>query len=186
MKAIIFDCDGTLADTMPIHYLAWHATLLRYGIDFDEDRFYSMGGIPTARIAAILAEEHGVELDPEAVSHEKELEYLRHLAEARPHPAVEPIAREYRGTLPMAVATGSMRWIAEKTLTHLGMLDWFDAIVCADDVTNPKPAPDIFLEAARRLGVPPTDCLVYEDTDPGVQAAAAAGMECVDVRTLTA
>jgi len=185
-QAIIFDCDGTLADTMPIHYRAWRTVMLRYGVDYGEDRFYAMGGIPTARIAAILLDEAGVRADPVAVSHEKELAYMAHLDEVKPHPAVEPIARKYRDVLPMAVATGSMRWIAEKTLTQIGMLDWFDAVICAEDIANPKPAPDIFLEAARRLGVGPADCLVYEDTDPGVQAAAAAGMKCVDVRTLTA
>ncbi len=184
MKAIIFDCDGTLADTMPIHYEAWRTTLARYGIDFPEERFYALGGWATEDITALLAEEAGVTLDAAAVSHEKEMEYVHRLDRVRPLAAVAAVARRNRGVLPMAVATGSLRWIATRTLRQLAMLDWFDAIVCADDVDRGKPAPDIFLEAARLLGVPPAECLVYEDTDPGVEAAAAAGMECIDVRTL--
>jgi len=186
MKAIIFDCDGTLADTMPLHYLAWCDTMRRYGVDFAEDRFYALGGVPTTTIATQLLAEAGVDADGAAVAHEKELAYMTHLARVRPHPAVLPIVRAARGKVPMAVATGSERWIAEKTLAHLDMLDWFDAIVCAEDVTHPKPAPDIFLEAARRLSVEPNDCVVYEDSVPGFEAAAAAGMRCVDVHTLGA
>ncbi len=184
MKALIFDCDGTLADTMGLHYLAWRDTMRRYGIDFGEARFYALGGVPTTTIAAQLLSEAGVDADGAAVAHEKERAYLAHLAAVRPHPAVLPIVRAHRGKLPMAVATGSERWIAVKTLGQLGMADWFDALVCAEDVAHPKPAADIFLEAARRLGVAPEACVVYEDSVPGFQAAAAAGMRCIDVHTL--
>jgi len=185
MKALIFDCDGTLADTMPLHYLAWRDTMLRYGIDFPEDRFYALGGVPTTDIATMLLAEAGIGADGAAVAHEKELAYMAHLAHVRPHPAVLPIVLAHRGKLPMAVATGSQRWIAARTLEQLGMADWFDAVVCAEDVARPKPAPDIFLEAARRLGAEPHACVVYEDSVPGFKAAAAAGMQCVDVHTLT-
>ncbi|MFW6153694.1 MAG: HAD family hydrolase [Planctomycetota bacterium] len=186
MKALIFDCDGTLADTMPLHYLAWRDTMRRYGIAFAEDRFYALGGVPTTDIAAALLAEAGVTAEPAAVAHEKELAYMTHLAHVAPHPAVLPIVAAHRGKLPMAVATGSQRWIAEKTLGRLAMLGWFDTVVCAEDVTRPKPAPDIFLEAARRLGAAPGNCVVYEDSAPGFEAAAAAGMRCVDVHTLGA
>jgi beta-phosphoglucomutase family hydrolase len=184
LKALIFDCDGTLADTMPLHYLAWRDTMRRYGIDFPEERFYALGGLPTPHIARMLLAEAGVGADGAAVAHEKEVAYMDRLADVRPHPAVLPIVQAARGKLPMAVATGSERWIAEKTLARLAMLDWFDALVCAEDVRRPKPAPDIFLEAARRLGAEPCDCVVYEDSVPGFEAAEAAGMRWVDVHTL--
>ncbi len=180
--ALVFDCDGTLVDTMPAHYIAWKQTMERYAIHFSEERFYQLGGVPTQRIVAMLAEEAGLALDPGAVAHEKEQAYYAlsdHIA-AVPH--VVAIAREHRGRVPMAVATGSVRASAERSLKKIGVYDWFDAIVAAEDVTHPKPAPDVFLEAARRLNIPPGLCRAYEDTDLGIESARRAGMEVVDIR----
>ena len=183
-KGLIFDCDGTLADTMPAHYIAWRATMERHGIEFTEDRFYELGGVPTEGVVAILAGEQGVALDAAAVGREKENLFHESLERVeRVHPVVA-VADAWRGKLPMAVATGSERWSAERMLDHLGILGWFDALACADDVAHHKPAPDTFLLAAERLGVAPAACLVYEDTDLGMEAARRAGMDAVDVRTL--
>ncbi|MDZ4821454.1 MAG: HAD-IA family hydrolase [Planctomycetota bacterium] len=181
-EAIIFDCDGTLADTMPPHYESWIATLRRHGLDLSEDRFYALGGWPTVRILELLAGERGLALDCNSVAAEKETAFEQLLSEVQAIEPVRAVAEKWRGKVPMAVATGGVRRIAESILAHLGILDWFDAVVTAEDVPHHKPAPDIFLEAARRLGVAPTDCLVYEDSDPGIEAAQRAGMQYADVR----
>lgn len=183
-EALIFDCDGTLADTMPAHYATWKEVLNRYGISFPIDRFYSLGGVPAKKVVEIVAGESGVKIDVSALAEEKDQAFMDQLETVKPVEPVAMVAREFRGRLPMAVATGTHRELAERILELIGMMDWFDTLVCAEDVTNPKPAPDIFLEAARRLGVAPDQCCVYEDADLGILAARRAGMDVVDVRKL--
>jgi len=180
--ALIFDCDGTLVDTMPAHYLAWRETMARYGIAFDEDLFYAWGGRPTHHIVADLAARAGLELDPHTVGHEKERRFADATAALEPIEPVVAVARAYHRRLPLAVATGGWRWCITLILQRTDLSDLFDAIVCADDVEHHKPAPDTYLEAARRLGVDPSRCLVYEDSDPGLESARAAGMDRIDVR----
>ena len=184
IKGIVFDCDGTLADTMPLHWRAWQAVVKRHRLHFPEDRFYSLGGVPSRDILKMLGEEQGVSLDPLAVAHEKEAEYLPLIAQVEPINVVVGVARENYGKIPMAVASGGMGHIIDQVLRHLGIRQLFDTVVTSEDVVHQKPAPDIFLEAARRIGVPPEFCRGYEDTDLGMQAIRAAGMEAVDVRTL--
>jgi len=188
-QGFIFDLDGTLADTMPAHYRAWMVIAARYGLVFPEDRFYGLGGVPTAKIAAMLVAESGKDLDPMQVAREKEQAYADGLDEPgaiRPIPAVIQIARQHRdsGAGPLAVASGSVRRLIDRTLLQLGITDWFTAVVSAEDTTRHKPEPDVFLEAARRIGVPADACIVYEDTDIGLEAARRAGMRPVDVRAL--
>ena len=185
-KGIIFDCDGTLADTMPLHWRAWQAVANRHRLHFPEDRFYELGGVPTRDILKMLSQEQGVPIDHIAVAHEKESEYLPLLHQVEPVNAVVAVAREHHGKIPMAVASGGTRKIITQVLEHLGIVKLFEAIVTSEDVTRQKPAPDIFLEAARRIGVPPQLCRAYEDTELGLQAIRAAGMEAVDVRELLA
>lgn len=181
---LIFDCDGTLADTMPAHYRAWTSMLDRYGIPFPEERFYAMGGMPTARIIRVLAAEAGVVVtDLDRMVHEKESAFLANLHAVRPLELVVAVAAEHRGRLPMAVASGGYRETITRTLDQLGIRDWFGAVVTAEDTPRHKPEPDVFLEAARRLGVSPRACVVFEDTDIGLEAACRAGMAGVDVRT---
>lgn len=182
--ALVFDCDGTLADTMPAHYVAWTETIRRYGLSFPEDRFYALGGVPAHRIIAMLATEQGVEVDPHALALEKESQFERHIGSVCGIDPVVDIARRYRGKLPMAVATGGLRHIVEQCLSQLGIADWFDALATAEDVEHHKPAPDTYLLAADRLGVDPRKCCAFEDTDVGIQAAEAAGMTCIDIRDL--
>ena len=185
-KGIIFDCDGTLADTMPLHWRAWQAIAQRHRLHFPEERFYELGGVPTRDILKMLAQEQGVPIDHLAVAHEKEIEYLPLLHQVEPVNAVVGVAREHYGKIPMAVASGGTKKIITQVLEHLGIVKLFDAIVTSEDVTRQKPAPDIFLEAARRIGLPPKFCRAYEDTELGLQAIRAAGMEAVDVRDLLA
>jgi beta-phosphoglucomutase family hydrolase len=184
LKGIIFDCDGTLADTMPLHWRAWQAVVQRHRLHFPEDRFYALGGVPSRDILKMLGQEQGVPIDHIAVAHEKESEYLPLIHQVEPVNTVVAVAREHHGKIPMAVASGGTRKIITQVLEHLGIVTLFDAIVTSEDVTRQKPAPDIFLEAARRIGVPPQFCRAYEDTELGLQAIRAAGMEAVDVREL--
>jgi len=184
IKAIIFDCDGTLADTMPLHWRAWQVITARHRIDLAEDRFYALGGVPSREIAKMLSLEQGLNLDHLAVAREKEAEYLPLIAQVEPINAVVGIARENFGKLPLAVASGGTNRSIGQVLDHLGIRHLFQAIVTSEDVVRQKPAPDIFLEAAKRLGVAPQHCRAYEDTELGMQAIRAAGMEAVDVRTL--
>ena len=184
IKGIIFDCDGTLADTMPLHWRAWQVISARHGLHFPEDRFYSFGGVPSRDILKLLSVEQGRPLDHLAVAHEKESEFLPLIAQVEPINAVVGVARDNHGKIPMAVASGGTRKVITQVLTHLGIAHLFDAIVTSEDVTRQKPAPDIFLEAARRIGVDPQFCRAYEDTDLGMEAIRSAGMDAVDVRHL--
>jgi HAD superfamily hydrolase (TIGR01509 family) len=183
-RALIFDCDGTLADTMPAHYRAWVDVMGRHGIPFPEERFYALAGTPTREIIRMLAADAGKTVDIPAVVRAKEDAFLVQIAEVVPIAPVVEIARAARGVHPMAVASGGQRRIVERTLAQIGVLDWFGALVTAEDTVRHKPDPDLFLEAARRLGVPPEICVVYEDADLGIEAARRAGMQWVDVRVM--
>ena len=183
-QGIIFDCDGTLADTMPLHWRAWQLVARRHGVDFTEDRFYALGGVPSRDILKMLRVEQQLSIDPLAVALEKEDEYVKLMAGVGPIHEVVGVAREHFGKIPLAVASGGVKPIIERVLVHLGIREFFAAVVTSEDVLNQKPAPDIFLEAARRIGVPPQLCRAYEDTDLGMQAIRSAGMDAVDVRHL--
>jgi beta-phosphoglucomutase family hydrolase len=184
IRGLIFDCDGTLADTMPLHWHAWNMVTERHGLHFPEDRFYSLGGVPTRDILKMLAQEQGRSLDHLAVAHEKEQAYLPLMDQIKPIHAVVEIAKANHGKIPMAVASGGTQKIITEVLERLNIRHLFGAVVTNEMVKHQKPAPDIFLEAARRIGVDPKHCRAYEDTDLGLTAIRAAGMEAVDVRTL--
>lgn len=182
--ALVFDMDGTLADTMPTHFAAWSRALGRHGITLGEARFYELGGVPAPVVVELLASEQGVAADAAAVAEEKENLFVELVGEVRPVAPVRVIAETYRGRMPMAVATGSPRWLAERILGALGVAAWFGAVVTADCVERPKPAPDIYRRAAELLGVSPGRCHAFEDTQLGLRAARAAGMTAVDIHTL--
>ena len=183
-RGLIFDCDGTLVDSMPLHWRAWDTVCQRHGIEFSEERHYAMGGIPSRKILAMLKEEQGLDFDPLEVSREKEGAYLPLMPEVGLIEPVVAIAREHRGRIPMAVATGGRTQFIRPLLERLEIADWFSALVTSDDVANPKPAPDTFLKAAALLGVPAEECRAFEDTDLGMDSIRAAGMEAVDVREI--
>ena len=177
--AYIFDCDGTLADTMPTHYKAWMVALGEHGRDFPEAMFYELGGVPTARIVEILNERHAYNLPvDETVAHKESL-FLEMSHEVAAIEPVVALARQYHGQKPLAVASGGHRRIVMNTLRALGIVELFQAIVCSEDYQRGKPSPDPFLEAALRLDVAPERCLVFEDTATGIAAATAAGMQSV-------
>ena len=183
-RALIFDCDGTLVDSMALHWRAWDIVCKRNGIEFSEERHYATGGIPSVKILQMLKEEQGLDFDPAEVSRQKEEAYIPLMPEAQLIEPIASIARTARGCVPMAVATGGRTKYIKPLLKGVGILDWFEAVVTADDVENHKPAPDTFLKAAALLGVPPDECRAYEDTDIGMEAILAAGMEAVDVRQI--
>jgi len=183
-EGLIFDCDGTVVDTMPIHYAAWCSTTAKHGLVFPEDRFYALGGVSPFEVLRMLSEEQGIEIDSEAVTFQKEAKYMELIGDAGEISEVMQIVRENHGKIPMAIASGGTHKTVEGILQHCGIRHYFDAIVTSQDVVNPKPAPDTFLEAARRINVAPEKCRAYEDADMGIQAILAAGMEPVDVRDL--
>jgi HAD superfamily hydrolase (TIGR01509 family) len=183
-SAIIFDCDGTLADTMPTHFEAWLSALRSFGADMNEDEFYGWAGVPTDGIIAALNERYGYTLDIRETHSVKERKYKELVHSVEEIKAVTDIVRKYHGRLPMAVASGGTRDIVDATLTATGLVKFFDVIVTAGDVVHGKPAPDIFLLAAEKLGVDAKDCVVYEDGEPGIVGAKAAGMRVIDVRVM--
>ena len=185
-NGLIFDCDGTLADTMPLHWRAWQLISQRHNLHFPEDRFYALGGVPSRDILKMLAVEQGRPLDHIAIAHEKEEAYLPLMAEVEPIHAVVEIAHAHHGKLPMAVASGGTQRVICRVLEQLNIRHLFTAVVTSEMVKHQKPAPDIFLEAARRIGVDPKFCRAYEDTELGIKAIRSAGMEAVDVREMIA
>jgi beta-phosphoglucomutase family hydrolase len=182
VRGLVFDCDGTLADTMNMHYRSWRQSMARHNHDFPVKMFHAMAGIPTVATVEILNEQHGYRLPVEETVRVKEELFQSMIFQARPIEPVVAVVREFAGRLPMAVATGGSRAMCILTLQAIDLLDYFAALVTADDVQRGKPAPDIFLEAARRLEIPPADCWAFEDGDLGIQSAREAGMTVVDVR----
>ncbi len=179
--AYLFDCDGTIVDSMPLHYLAWQRALREWGCEFPEDLFYAWGGRPTADIIVALNEQQGLSMPVAAVVERRESYYQELLPQLAAVPEVLAHIHDAHRRVPFAVVSGSTRASVTASLGALGLLDRFDVLVCADDYTRAKPDPEAFLLAAEQLGVPPESCLVFEDTDLGIQAATAAGMASVRV-----
>lgn len=179
----IFDLDGTLVDTMPLHFRAWEVAMRGAGLAcaLDEDLFYSLGGVPTRRVAELIAEHYGLRIDPEAVFHHKEALFRELQGDARLIGPVVDFARRVARTHPVAIASGGPREIVRRSLELTGLAPLFPVVVTADDVVHGKPAPDMFLLAARQMGVAAGDCLVFEDAEPGMRAAESAGMKWVKV-----
>ncbi|MEZ5105108.1 MAG: HAD-IA family hydrolase [Draconibacterium sp.] len=175
-QALIFDLDGTLADTMPVHFLAYKNILIDYGIVFTPEIFAKLAGIPAVGTIHKLNEMFGTKMDAEKVGHFKEAEYEKIMHKMKPIEPVVELVKAYHGKLPMAVGTGGYHRLAWKTMHILGLEKYFDILVSANDVERPKPYPDTFLKCAELMGVRPEVCEVFEDGDPGIQAAKSAGM----------
>ncbi len=179
--AYLFDCDGTIADSLPLHFKAWETALAPFGAAFPEDLFYDWGGIPVPKTVEMLNTHLGLKMPIEEVTHAREIAYLSLLESLASHAEVEAIIKKQHGKLPMAVVSGGSRGTVEKTLRKLGLWEYFEVIVGAEDVKNGKPSPEPFLTAARLLNVDPAKCLVFEDAESGVQSAIAAGMHFVRI-----
>ena len=177
----IFDCDGTIADNMPLHYRAWSMAMADFGGEYPEELFYAWGGRPTAVIVGLLNEKYGLTLDVDETVRCKEKYYLSLIPEVVPVPEVLEIVKSMHGTVPLSVASGGHRELVEATLDVFGIRDLFQAIVCVEDYERGKPHPEPFLLAAKLMSVPPEDCVVFEDSPIGIEAAKAANMAWVHV-----
>ena len=180
-KAYLFDCDGTIVDSMPLHYIAWKTALAEWNCPFPEDLFYTWGGKPVDEIISTLNEMHGLHMPVKQVGNRKEGLYFDLLPQLKAIPEVVEHIEAQQGYIPFAVVSGGRRNSVIRSLTAVHLLDRFQTIVGAEEYIHSKPAPDAFLLAAERLGVAPADCLVFEDTDLGIQVATAAGMASVRV-----
>ena len=180
-KAYLFDCDGTIADSMPLHYVAWSRALAEWNCEFREELFYAWGGMPVADIISALNAKHGLNMSQEDVARRKEQLYFEILPQLKAVPEVLEHIEARHGQIPFAVVSGSTRDSVTASLETLNILDRFDTLVCAGDYVKSKPDPEPFLIAAERLGMAPADCLVFEDTDMGIQAATAGGMASVKI-----
>jgi beta-phosphoglucomutase-like phosphatase (HAD superfamily) len=186
----IFDCDGTLADTMPLHYVAWQESLLgklgRPAVEFTEEMFYRFGGMPARRIVERLNQDYGYNLPPEQTARDKEADFIRLSAGVGPVPEVVAVLKSLGPGAKVAVASGGLSPIVLATLKNIGLQvgpgEIIQHLVGSDQVRHGKPFPDLFLHAAEKLGVAPARCLVFEDAEPGFLAAEAAGMRYLDVR----
>ena len=176
-RGYIFDCDGTLAHSMPVHYRAWRQTAEESGVLMSEELFYSLGGVPTTKIVEILNEKFGAKMDPEKIARRKEAVYLENMGGMQPLVEVTEFAREVATFAKVSVASGGYLPVVLQTLEAIGFKDFFPVVVTTEQVSRGKPFPDMFLEAAKRMGVPPNECLVLEDSPAGIEAAKAAGMD---------
>ncbi len=180
-KGLIFDIDGTICDTMPVHFIAWRETAAEQGIEFTIELFLEVTGIPALQTSQYLKDKFSADFDVIEFTRLKEERFEQNMHKAKPIEPVVKIIRENKGKLPMACGTGGSQYLAWKTLEIAGVKDCFEHVVAAEDVINHKPFPDTFLKAAELIGVHPSDCEVFEDGQLGLQAAESAGMMSVDV-----
>lgn len=185
-RGLVFDCDGTLADTMPIHLNLWDILLREQGLIVPGSFIDTHAGKPTEVIAQIINEQYGASIDPVTFFEDKESRFQQRLDEVGPIEPIVATARHYQGKLPMAVVSGGCRKNVTLSLEAIGILDWFPVILTADDPIAHKPAPDLFLAAADQIGIPPEACHAFEDADAGIEAARSAGMTVTDVREVMA
>jgi beta-phosphoglucomutase-like phosphatase (HAD superfamily) len=175
-KALIFDLDGTIADTMPVHFMAYKNILINYGIVFTPELFATLAGIPAVETIKKLNAMFGTSMDPEETGSKKEKEYEKIMHKMEPVVPVVELVKKYHGNLPMSVGTGGCKRLAWKTLEILELDKYFDILVAVEDIIKPKPDPETFLKCAQKMNVEPFECQVFEDGKPGIKAAVAAGM----------
>ena len=181
-RGFIFDLDGTLANSMPVHLAAWQAVGEQYGFEYTEEDLKRYAGMSGGEIVRIINEKQNLDLDPDEITSQKEDRFLENLHKVEP---IEPVVRllaRYASQLPVSVGTGSFRRVALQILEAIGLSDSVELLVTADDVEKHKPDPDTFLKCAELMNVNPEECLVFEDAELGFQAAKNAGMQYIDVR----
>jgi beta-phosphoglucomutase-like phosphatase (HAD superfamily) len=182
IRGLIFDCDGTLVDSMPLHMKAWEHVLSQAVALWDYEFFYSKKGMPERKIVELYNTSFGSGLNPEETVRQKHLFMSKYQREYTPIPPVVDIVLRYHNVLPMAVASGSTREIVSAELDAIGIRHLFHTILTADDGIIPTPAPDLFFQTSLRMNVPPSECQIFEDGELGLFAAQTAGMLAPDVR----
>lgn len=181
-KAFLYDCDGTLADNMHAHKKSYVMVAARYGIDLDDRIIDELAGVPTLLVVEAIRERYQGNFDAQEFASAKSNLFLEEFVQkTKPVDFVYNHLLAHEGQVKIGVVSGGRRHTVSRTLEVLGLTDKVEALVCAGETENGKPFPDPFLLAASQLGVPPTECLVFEDGDPGVQSAIAAGMQWIRV-----
>lgn len=181
-QAFLYDCDGTLADNMKAHTAAYVEIAQSYGIDLDGAIIDELAGWPTVQVCQEIGKRYQVEFDPtQFATRKSQLFYDKYIDQTRPVDFVLQHLIDHAGKVRIGVVSGGRRTTVTRTLTVLGVLPLVEVMVCAGETTHGKPYADPFLAAANALGVDPARCMVFEDGDPGVQAAIAAGMKWVRV-----
>ncbi len=181
-QGLIFDLDGTLSDSLPLHFKIWKIIGEKYGFTFDPTVMMTMTGMPTIAFAKRIVKENNLRENPEKLITLKQELFFENGHGLRPIQKIVDLVKAYHGKLPMAIGTGASRKSADFQLNTLGLKPYFELIVSADDVSKHKPFPDTFLACAKGMGIAPTHCQVFEDGDLGIQAAKDAGMFITDVR----
>lgn len=181
-KGLIFDCDGTLVDSMPLHMKSWEYAIHKFNAHYDYHFFFSKRGMKETDIIKIYNSQFNVCLNEEELLKSKHEYFMNNIHEIKPIKNVVDIVENYKNIFPMAVVSGGTKKIVYEELRIIGILPYFEAILTADDLIKPKPAPDMFLEASRMINVPTMYCQVFEDGDLGIEAANKAGMIVTDVR----
>lgn len=185
IEGLIFDCDGTLADTVPQHISAFQEVIKQHGGDLTTAFLKTCRGLSDEKVIERINEILGYAIDPVQGAHKKEVLFLeKYIVQVQPIQPIIDVAKRHYGMMPMAVATGGVRRFANPILKIVGIVDLFNTLVTSEDVQKGKPNPDLFLEAARRINVPPERCHVFEDADSGLEAAHRAGMTATDVRQI--
>ncbi|PKP14303.1 MAG: phosphatase [Bacteroidetes bacterium HGW-Bacteroidetes-3] len=180
-KALIFDLDGTIANTMPNHFISWRKAVIPYGIDFNAKLFMELTGMPRTATIEKLNEMFGTKMNPDKVGKVKEDHFKTLVNLTEEIEIVTDVIRKYHTILPMSIGTGSTKNGAKKTLEVIKMESYFEIVITADDIINHKPHPETFLKCAELMCVKPQDCVVFEDGILGMNAAEEAGMMVIDV-----
>jgi HAD superfamily hydrolase (TIGR01509 family) len=180
--AFLYDCDGTLADNMQAHKDAYVKVAANHGLDLDPAIIDEFAGLPTVRVVEEINKRYNTDFEPKTFADAKSgVFYDEYMEHTKPVDFVVAHLLSHAGKTKVGVVSGGRRKTVEKTLETLGLLDKIDVLVCAGETPHGKPYPDPFLSAAEKLGVNPAKCMVFEDGDPGVRAAEAAGMKWVRI-----
>ncbi len=182
VKAIIFDCDGTLVDSMPLHMKAWEEAFKTKNEKFDYDFLFASKGMKETEIIENYNKNFNTKINPSEIVKIKHQYFKNHIEIVKPIAPVVDVAKKYFKKLPLAVVSGSIQEIVHKELEVVGILHLFNNILTSDDPFKPKPSPDIFYASAENLNVNPKNCLVFEDGDAGLDGAVKAGMKTIDIR----
>ncbi|MGL1885456.1 MAG: HAD-IA family hydrolase [Reichenbachiella sp.] len=182
IKGLIFDLDGTILDSMPLHYKGYLHGLSQWNVHYPEEVFYTRGGIPTKTTFEMIAEENNIQ----NFDIEKALQLKREFVDTQLDKItlvthVMDVIKEYHGKLPMAVGTGSNRNTVDHMFEMHGLGEYFEHVVTATEVSHHKPHPETFLKCAELIAIAPKDCIVFEDGKPGMVAAESAGMQVIDI-----